>query len=116
MERDPRAYLWDALESAVAIQKFTHGMDAATYALNDLVQAAVERKFEIIGESLNRLSKVDMELASRISNLAQIVAFRNQLAHGYASVRHQTVWKVIQDSIPGLIERVRSMQAELGSD
>ena len=53
MQRDPRAFLWDVRESALAIQQFTAGMDAAAYAGNAMAQAAVERKFEIIGEALS---------------------------------------------------------------
>ena len=48
MQRDPRAFLWDVRESALAIQAFTSGMDAGQYIQDALVQAAVERKFEII--------------------------------------------------------------------
>ena len=56
MPRDPRAFLWDVRESGLSIQAFTQGMDAAGYAANAMVQAAVERKFEIMGEALNQLS------------------------------------------------------------
>lgn len=81
-------------ESALAIQAFTSDMDAVGYASNDMAQAAVERKFEIIGEALNQLSKVDAPLSERIPDLQQIVAFRNQLIHGYATVNTSTVWNV----------------------
>jgi uncharacterized protein with HEPN domain len=91
MQRAPRAFLWDVRESARAIQSFTEGMDAAAYADNAMVQAAVERKFEIIGEALNQLAKLDASIAARIPDLAQIVAFRNQLIHGYATVNVTTV-------------------------
>ena len=53
MQRDPRAFLWDVREAALAIQSFTQGMDAMAFENNELVQAAVERKFEVIGEALN---------------------------------------------------------------
>ena len=59
MQRDPRAFLWDVRESALAIQSFVACMDMAAYASNAMAQAAVERKFEIIGEALNQLSKFD---------------------------------------------------------
>lgn len=91
MQRDPRAFLWDVREAALAIQSFTAGMDAAGYAGNELVQAAVERKFEVIGEALNQLAKLDATIAARIPDFPQIVAFRNQLIHGYATVNVGTV-------------------------
>ena len=116
MQRDPRAFLWDVRESALAIQSFTAGMDAEAYAASDLVQAGVERKFEIIGEALNQLAKLDAPLAARIPELSQIVAFRNQLIHGYATVRALTVWNVAQGSLPALLDCVNELLEELGED
>ena len=116
MPRDPRAFLWDVRESALAIQGFIAGMDAHAYAANDLVQAGVERKFEIIGEALNQLAKLDAPLAARIPELPQIVAFRNQLIHGYATVRALTVWNVTQSSLPALLVCVNELLEELGED
>ena len=74
-------------------------MDAAAYATNDMAQAAVERKFEIIGEALNQLAKLDTALAARIPDLPQIIAFRNQLIHGYATVNVSTVWNVTHNKL-----------------
>ena len=59
MRRDPRAFLWDVREAALAIQSFMVGMDAAAFATNEMAQSATERKFEIIGEALNQLAKLD---------------------------------------------------------
>lgn len=114
MQRDPRAFLWDVRESALAIQSFTAGMDAAAYNSNEMAQAAVERKFEIIGEALGQLAKLDATLAARISDLPQIVAFRNQLIHGYATVNVSTVWNVVQSALPPLIDSVQLLMSELG--
>ncbi|WP_322993994.1 hypothetical protein [Limnohabitans sp.] len=45
MQRDSRAFLWDVREAALAIQTFTTGLDVTAYENNELVKAAVERKF-----------------------------------------------------------------------
>jgi uncharacterized protein with HEPN domain len=113
MQRDPRAYLWDVRESALAIQSFTGGMDAAAYAGNAMAQAAVERKFEVIGEALGQLSKLDVAMAARIPDLPQIVAFRNQLIHGYATVNVSTVWNIAQNALPSLLDAVQKLLDEL---
>lgn len=115
MQRDPRAFLWEVREAALAIQSFTAGMDAAAYAANQMAQAAVERKFEIIGEALNQLSKLDAALAASIPDLPQIVAFRNQLIHSYATVAVSAVWNVTQYELPPLIGAVQTLLNELGS-
>ena len=115
IQRDPRAFLWDVRESAQAIQAFTAGFDGIQYAGNSLVQAAVERKFEIIGEALNPLAKTDPALASRVPELPQIVAFRNQLIHGYATVNPLTFWGVVESSLPALLAKAQELLDDLGS-
>jgi uncharacterized protein with HEPN domain len=78
-----------------------------------MAQAAVERKFEIIGEALNQLAKLDGAMAARIPDLPQVVAFRNQLIHGYASVKVSTVWNIAQSSLPQLLNAVQALLEEL---
>jgi len=114
MERDPRAYLWDVQQAANAIEQFVAGLDAAGYAQNALVRAAVERQFEIIGEALNQLSKVSPELAQQVPNLHGIIGFRNVLIHGYATVDDARVWQITETSLPDLREAVSALLAELG--
>lgn len=115
MRRDPRAFLWDALGAAEAIQTFVQGHDAQHYAVNELLHSAVERKFEIIGEALGQLAKTDEGLAAQVPRLAQIVAFRNVLIHGYAVVNHETVWNVVQDALPELSATLRRLLDESGN-
>jgi uncharacterized protein with HEPN domain len=114
MARDPRAYLWDVREAALAIQSFTAGMDAEGFAVHPMAQASVERKFEIIGEALNQLSRLEPALAGRIPELPRIVAFRNLLIHSYAAVDVGTVWNTVQRSLPGLMAKVQELLDELG--
>jgi uncharacterized protein with HEPN domain len=115
-QRDPRAFLWDVAEAARAIEGFIEGMDAQAYASSAMVNAAVERKFEIIGEALNQLSKLDFALAARIPDLSKMVAFRNQLIHGYAAVDDQVVWTIAQKSLPALMAVVKTLLQELDAN
>jgi uncharacterized protein with HEPN domain len=114
MERDPRAFLWDVQQAADAIDQFVAGLDATGYAENPLVSAAVERKFEIIGEALNQLAKVSPDLARQLPHLREIIGFRNVLIHGYATINHARVWQIAQTSLPGLRTAVSALLAELG--
>lgn len=102
MQRDVRAFLWDVRDAANAIEAFTADLNAEGYAGSSMVHSAVERKFEIIGEALSQLAKSSPELASKIPLLPQVVAFRNQLIHGYAQIDHDTVWEVIRNELPQL--------------
>jgi uncharacterized protein with HEPN domain len=93
MQHDSRAYLWDAREAAGAILEFVAGKTFEDYASDRLLRSAVERQSEIIGEALNQLCKIEPQWAGRIPDVPQIIAFRNVLIHGYASVNDLTVWR-----------------------
>ncbi|SDD17527.1 HepT-like ribonuclease domain-containing protein [Actinokineospora iranica] len=107
MRRDPRAYLWDALRAADLLDQFREGKSFTDYQSDALLSSAVERQFEIIGEALNRLSKVDAELAASLPDLPRIVAFRNILIHGYADVDDALVWQVLTEKLPALKKTLR---------
>lgn len=47
-----KKYLFHIWEATLSIGRFTEGLDAETFGSNELIQAAVERKFEVIGETL----------------------------------------------------------------
>lgn len=76
MRRDPKAWLWDVREASAAIERFVQGLDARSHADSGMVHAAVERKFEVIGQALNPLSRTDAAMAARVPHLPQIVACR----------------------------------------
>lgn len=109
MQPDPRKYLWDAASAADQARSFADGYTFEDYLANAMLRAAVERQFEIIGEALNRLSKVDPELASAIPDLPRIVAFRNILIHGYATVDDALVWQVLDERLPQLQRVIRQL-------
>ncbi|MCP2247847.1 HepT-like ribonuclease domain-containing protein [Lentzea aerocolonigenes] len=100
MRRDPRTYLWDALRAAELLAEFSSGKSFTDYLDDAMLRSAVERQFEIIGEALNNLSKVSPELAAAVPDLPRIVAFRNILIHGYASVDDALVWQVLTEKQP----------------
>ena len=113
MQRDPRAYLWDAHDAISAIQNFVRGVNLDVYVATPMMHSAVERKFEIIGEALGHIARLDPDLAERIPDLSNIVAFRNLLIHGYAVVEHGRVWRVIHESLPALDLAVAGLLDEL---
>jgi uncharacterized protein with HEPN domain len=109
MQREPAAFLWDVHEAMLRIREFVVGHDFEAFAASVLLQSAVERQFEIIGEALKQLSKVAPNVASKIPDCAQIIAFRNILIHGYAVLDKAIVWKVIQQHLPALDKTVQHL-------
>lgn len=104
MQPESRAFLWDAHRAAVLIATFLDGKEWADYAEDAMLRSAVERQFEIIGETLNRLARVDRDVASQIEDLPRIVAFRNALIHGYVTIDDAIVWQVATDRIGDLMD------------
>ena len=106
MDRDPRAYLWDAQESADAIADFVKGRTLDDYLADRMLRSAVERQFEIIGEALRQLERTAPDLVSQLPELSQAIAFRNILIHGYTAIDDRTVWRTVQESLPALRARL----------
>lgn len=71
-----RALLWDIDSAADAVLRFTKDLTPEAYEGSELVTAAVERKFEIIGEALAKMLKIAPDMAEQIPDVRQIVAFR----------------------------------------
>jgi uncharacterized protein with HEPN domain len=102
MHADASALLWDAREALRRAQRFTHGKTFDDYLAEEMLRAAVERQFEILGEALAQLRRVDGATAARVRALPQAVGLRNVLVHGYASVDHRIVWGVVEAQLAGL--------------
>lgn len=76
------------------------------------MRSAVERQFEIIGEALAQLAKVDETIVARIGEHRRIIAFRNILIHGYADVDDRLVWDIVQGKLPVLHREVKAILSE----
>ena len=99
--RPPEAqkYLFDIAEACSLIGRFTAGKSFEDYTGDPLLRSAVERQFEIAGEALSRLLQLAPDLIGRITDARRIVAFRNRLIHGYASVADEVVWGVVERNL-----------------
>lgn len=63
----------------------------------------MERELEIAGDALGQLRKTDPAVFDQISDGQVIVAFRNVLAHGYATLNHQIVYEAASEKAPALL-------------
>jgi uncharacterized protein with HEPN domain len=109
MRLEAKKCLEDARQAAELIVGFTAGKSFADYDSDALLRSAVERQFEIIGEAINRLSKIDAAMAQGLPESPRIVAFRNILIHGYDVVDNHVVWDIVQFKLPQLQAQVETM-------
>ncbi len=97
-------YLGHILQAIERIQRYTQALDEATFARSDIVQDAVIRNFEIIGEACRNIERHHADFAAAHPEMPLGVAYemRNALAHGYFKVDLAIVWKTIQSDLPSL--------------
>ena len=94
-----RKYLTDIFESIVFIETQVGPVKVfSNYKSNLLLQAAVERKLEIIGEALSKALKIYPELT--ITNKEKIISTRNRIIHAYDAVDDNMIWEIVVKHLP----------------
>ena len=109
MRLEARKYLYDIQKAAGLLDEFVTGKTFADYQRDAMLRAAVEREFEIIGEAMTKLAKVEEAVAARISGFQRIIAFRNVLIHEYADVDDRLVWDVVETNLPTLVREINAL-------
>ena len=103
-----RKLYFDIKKAALELKQFTTEKSFEAFKEDRMLQVAVEREFEIIGEAMNRMLRQFPEEAETIPNLGRIIGMRNILAHGYDTINHEILWNTIQVEINPLIKFVES--------
>ena len=112
MKDEIKEYLEDILREAGEIKEFTVGKDFEQYTNDRLLKAGVERKFEVIGEALNRIKGLDDDILEEVQEYRSIISFRNILAHGYDTVEDKIVWGIIENDLDILVEGIEKLLAK----
>jgi uncharacterized protein with HEPN domain len=112
MEDEILKHLRDIKDAALAIRQFVWGKSFQDYSRDELLRSGVERKFEIIGEALNRIKQCASSILDNIREHRSIVSFRNILIHGYDTIDNRIVWGVIQEELDNLLEDATELMGE----
>lgn len=107
MTREPLRvadYLDHILEAIERIGEYTEDIDELAFLANKMIQDAVLRNIEIIGEAAHNIESTAPAFAARHSEVpwAVIYTMRNRIAHGYFKVDLEIVWRTIQRDLPEL--------------
>ena len=102
MQPEIAKLLHDMKSATERIGRFVKGKTYDDYLADELLRSGVERQFEIIGEAMARLVKLDQSVAKQISEYRKISGFRNALVHGYDSIDDETSWGIIETKLPVL--------------
>lgn len=93
------AYLWDMRKAAQLVAKFLQGVTYNRFVSDEMMQSAVERQLEIIGEAARRVT-LDFQQEHPEIPWRSIIGLRNILIHEYGEVKLDRVWLIAATRIP----------------
>ena len=98
-------YLEDILESITKIEEYLHDLDFLAFQRSSLLQDAVIRNIEIVGEAMGRLSEEFLRAHPNLP-IQDAVSMRNFLIHQYDGVDVELLWETARDDLPLLKDQV----------
>lgn len=113
MRRSVEAYLADVVDSCDAIRAALDHVHVDAYLESRLLRSAVEREFMIIGEAIGSLSKLAPELENSITHARMIVGLRNRLAHDYAAIDDEAVFRIAEHDVAPLRDECEALLSRI---
>jgi len=115
MSRRDEALFLDMLLACKRILKFTAGMNKGQFDESDLVQSAVIREFQVVGEAVRMISE---DARKRYDDLSwhKISGMRNKVVHEYFNIQLDIVWDTIRDDILPLVARLEEIVSEFDEE
>ncbi len=108
MDKGINKYLYDIKESIQSIESYLGEKRVFNIYMSDkMLRRAVEREFEIIGEAINRIDKIDPEI--NISSKQRIISMRNRVIHGYDKIDDGIIWGTIIRHLPLLKSEIENL-------
>ena len=104
-QHDPTVRMRHMLDRAKEAVDLLVGKEKADLFRNRVLELALVRLVEIVGEAANRLSIEDQ---SRYPSIPwkEIIGMRNRLIHGYDAVDLDVLWDTVRIDLPQLIEEL----------
>lgn len=111
-------YLKHILEAISRIENYTEDCDEVTFLNNELIQDAVIRNIEIIGEASRNVGKHFPDYTQKHAEVPFSIAYemRNALAHGYFKVDLEVVWRTIEKDLPEFEVIIEKLIVNLKTD
>jgi uncharacterized protein with HEPN domain len=105
--KDNLVYLRQIVDYITDIERYIDSIDFPGFENNRLLQDAVIRKIELIGEAAKRLSISFWEQYRNTLPLAEAVSTRNRLIHQYDDIDLRIIWNTLKKDLPDLKQKLR---------
>jgi len=99
MIKNDQVYLEHIIEAISKIENFVTGITKSDFDRNLMIQDAVIRNFEIIGEVTKRISRQFTQSHPEIP-WQDMAGMRDKLIHDYLDVDMDVVWKTVEADLP----------------
>jgi uncharacterized protein with HEPN domain len=110
--RHDRLYLYDIIECCERAADYIHGVSEEDYQLNLMLQDALVRNIEVVGEAVRNLSQEVKDAYPQIA-WSQIARMRDKIAHHYFRINLDVVWKTATDDLPALRPQIEAIYEKL---
>ncbi len=105
-------YLENILESINLIDKYLHKENFARFASSSLLQDAISKRIEEIGENIKKISS---SLKKKYPSIVwkDYVESRNFLTHVYQMASVRVLWNIVEKDLPILKAKIEEMVKEV---
>ena len=107
MRRD-ESYLLDILTAARRAISHLDGVQSRTFEESDLLQDAVVRALEVVGEAAGHISTEYRESHPEVP-WHKMIGMRNRLIHEYFRVNYAAVWDTVTNDLPDLVKTLEKL-------
>jgi uncharacterized protein with HEPN domain len=108
---DDQVRLQHMLDAARKTQTFLVGVSRKDFDQNEMLQLALIRLVEIIGEAASRITD-DYKQQHPQLPWGPMAGMRNRLIHAYFDINDEVLWETLTDSIPALIPQLENLLGE----
>jgi uncharacterized protein with HEPN domain len=108
-QKDDSVFIEHILESIINVENFLKGINKEKFLGSRLIQSAVTRELEIIGEATKNLSENFRKKYSFVP-WPKIAGFRDKLAHQYFGINMDRVWNILEIDLPELKKGINKIK------
>jgi len=111
-KRGTLEFIYDVLESIKRIEEYTENITFKELMRNIIIQDAVVRNIEVIGEAIKNIPS-SFKKKHKDIEWKKIAGMRDKIIHFYFGISWEVVWKTIKENLPLLKEKIEKIIKEL---